>query len=177
MSVTCQFMDAANPYPRLTLPGCGVRWILSGEGLRPRLYNGRRKGSEVVRLFGDDGLDNLQIRAGVLRDRHVTEADHALHASGEILQEDTGGVEKGECVTTVLQYAEFPPAHDIHGAINGRFAGSLQIEDNGVLLDLACKEVVLVPCAFVLTVLEASLDRGGLVLVEDDIVSHRRAHV
>jgi hypothetical protein len=26
-------------------------------------------------------------------------------------------------------------------------------------------------------VLEASLDRGGLVLVEDDIVSHRRAHV
>ena len=53
------------------------------------------------------------------------------------------------------------------------FAGSLKIEDDGVLFGLIGDEILVVPGILFENALKAALDAGGFV--EDDVVSHTPA--
>lgn len=53
-------------------------------GLGARLHNGRGKCPEIVQLFGNDGLDYIEIQTGVFVHGYVAEADHPLHAGCQI---------------------------------------------------------------------------------------------
>lgn len=95
--------------------------------LRARLNDGRRKRTEVVQLFSDDGLDDIQIQAGVLVNSHIAEANHPLHAGGEVGWKYFCRFQEGECVTTILWDTEFALTDHVHGQIDGRLASALKI--------------------------------------------------
>ncbi len=143
--------------------------------LGKRFDDCRGERSEILQLFGNDGVDHIQIQAGVFVHGYVAEADHVLHSGCQIGWYDARCLQKGKGVTTVLWHAKPPLAHDIHGEVDGGFAGPLQIQDDGVLFGLIRDEVLLVPCVFGQDALEAPLDGGGFV--EDNVVSHALTHL
>jgi hypothetical protein len=125
--------------------------------------DGRGERSEIAQLFGDNGVDHIQIQASVFVHGHVAEADHVLHSGCQIGWYDARCLQRGKSVTTVLWHAKLPLAHAIHGEVDGGFAGPLQIQDDGVLFGLIRDEVLLVPCIFVQNALEAPLDGAALL--------------
>ena len=143
--------------------------------LGARFHYRRGKRAEVVQLFGDDGLDHVQVQAGIFMHSDVAEADHALHASCEVGRKNSRRLQESECIAAVLRDAELAPADDIHGQIDGRFAGALKIEDNRVLFGLIRGQVLLLPGMLLLNTLKTSFDAGGFV--ENDVVSHRPTRV
>ena len=143
--------------------------------LGERFDDCRGERSEILQLFGDNGVDHIQIQAGVFMHGNVAEPDHVLHSGCQIGWYDARCLQKDKRVTTVLWHAKLPLAHDIHGEVDGGFAGSLQIQDDGVLFGLIRDEVLLVPCVFGQNALEAPLDGGGFV--EDNVVSHALTHL
>ncbi len=118
-------------------------------------------------------MDYIQIQAGVFMHGHVAEADHVLHAGGQIGWDNARCLQKSKCVTRVLWNAKLPLAHNIHSEIDGRFASPLKIQHDRVLLGLIRNEVLLVSGVFILNALKASLDAGGFV--KNYIVSHTPA--
>lgn len=66
-------------------------------GLGARFDNRRRERTEIVQLFGDDGVDDIKVEAGVFVNGHVVEADHPLPVQSLIRFKDyrssrSGGV-------------------------------------------------------------------------------------
>ena len=144
-----------------------------GAELGERLHDRRGEGAEVVQLFGDDGMDHIQVQAGVFMHGHIAEANHPLHAGRQLGWQNPGSLQEGERITAVLRNTETPLADDVHGEVDRGFTGSLEIEDNRILFRLIRHEILLIPDILFENPLEASFDAGGFV--EDDVVSHRPA--
>jgi hypothetical protein len=60
--------------------------------LSTRFHDRRRECAEVAQLFGDDGLDHVQIQAGVFVHRHIAGADYSLHALSEASRKNASGL-------------------------------------------------------------------------------------
>lgn len=73
----------------------------------------------------------------------------------------------------ILRNAEFPPARDVHGQVNGCLTGLLQIEDNGIQFDLIGDEVLPVSRIFFLDASKTTFDAGRFI--HNYIISHTSA--
>ena len=111
-----------------------------GEGLHDR----RGERAEVVQLFGDDGMDHIEIQTGVFMHGHVTEADHPLHVGHQLGRQNPGSLQEGKGVTAVLRNTETPPADDVHGEVDRGFTGALKIADDRILFGLIYDEILVV---------------------------------
>ena len=67
-------------------------WIFQWRWLGASLYDSRRECAEIVQLFGDDGMDDIEIEAGVFVHGHIAEADHSLHVLSEFSWKNSGGL-------------------------------------------------------------------------------------
>lgn len=56
----------------------------SDRPLRAGFDDGRGELMEVIEVFDDDRVHDVEIQAGVFVNGDITEADHALHACGQI---------------------------------------------------------------------------------------------
>lgn len=108
---------------------------------------------------------------GVFMHGYVAEADHPLLCGSPLGRKNPGSLQEGKGVTAVLWNTETPLAGDVYGEVDRGFTGSLEIEDNRILLRLIRREILLVLGILFKNPLETALDAGGFV--EDDIVSHR----
>jgi arabinogalactan endo-1,4-beta-galactosidase len=52
--------------------------------LGKRFDDCRGERSEILQLFGNDGVDYIQVQAGVFVYGHIAKADHVLHSGCQI---------------------------------------------------------------------------------------------
>src|SRR5690606_6008898 len=92
-----------------------------------------RKGEQLIQVACDDALDDGEVDLLVGADRHVTEADHALHLPGQIVVEVPGAAQQVERVATLLWDPEALDPDHVHSDVDRTFRGALKVQQDGVL--------------------------------------------
>jgi len=90
----------------------------------------RSEAPKVFQAFFDNAPHHVQVQFPVIMHCNVPESHHGLHFVPKAGIYDSRFADHGKSITRFLGYTQPFNPDQMHGRINGGFAGPLQVEDD-----------------------------------------------
>ena len=123
----------------------------------------------------EDRPNDIDVQLLIVVNGNIPEPNHGLHAYRSLGIDQTFLFQEPECLAAFLRQTEAVNAYEMHGEIDGGFAGALKVQNDRILAQEVADKLRLMATIFLVEALHTALNDGAFV--QYDIIGHRRCPV